>query len=266
MDKVGELSKQQKEDEKLLLAKAVDKIKMAEGRNRFQNTDFLNLAEQASVMKLLETRNCDIYEMWGGFPQAERKMLIIFPQNIATENYKFKIYNQIMTVLRITLPKELWGTYEHKTYLGALIKTGVIREKIGDIIVKNNGADIIISADMIKFLDMNLSSLTRFQKSKIEFLKLEELEYVEQKKEILKITVASMRLDCIVAELARCSRLESAELIKAERVFVNYKEELVGSKQIKENDTITIRGKGRFKISKIIGNTRKGKISIEIEK
>ena len=75
-----------------------------------------------------------------------------------------------------------------------------------------------------------------------------------------------MRLDCIVAELARCSRNKAMEYIDQERVFVNFKEEIVASKQINEDSYITIRGKGRFKILKVLGNTKKGKISIEVEK
>ena len=39
-----------------------------------------------------------------------------------------------------------------------------------------------------------------------------------------------------------------------------------GTKEIKENDKITIRGKGRFEIKNIIGNTRKGRIVVEVEK
>ena len=56
------------------------------------------------------------------------------------------------------------------------------------------------------------------------------------------------------------------DLINQERVFVDFKEELVGSKQIKEGSYITIRGKGgRFKINKILGTSKSGRINIEVE-
>ena len=54
--------------------------------------------------------------------------------------------------------------------------------------------------------------------------------------------------------------------VKEERVFVNFKEELSASKQIGEDTYITIRGKGRFKINKIVGTTRSGRLTVEIEK
>lgn len=35
---------------------------------------------------------------------------------------------------------------------------------------------------------------------------------------------------------------------------------------IKEEDIITIRGKGRFRIAEILGNTKKGRIALKVEK
>ncbi len=263
MDKINELSKRQNAEEKLLIAKIIDKIKLANGRNKLQNTNFMDLSQQETVKKILEARSDVNYSFDGGFEEAERKVLIIEPYNV---NYNKKINNEIMTIIRVTIPKELNGTFEHKTYLGALMKLGLRREKIGDIIVRYDGADIIILKEIENFLIDNLKNLTRFKKSKLEECNLEDLKYVLPKKETFKINVPSMRLDCIVGELARCSRSEANELLEQERVFVNFKEELRGSVQIKEDTFITIRGKGRFKILKITGATRSGRLSVEIEK
>lgn len=264
MDKVNELSKEQKSEEKILIAKAMDKYKFVEARNRFQNTDFLNLAEQMTLDKIIEMRRIDNYIYWGGYEDAERKMLVFLPDDFEVDLKN--VYDQCMCILRIDLPKEQYGEYEHKTYLGALMKLGLKREKIGDIIVRHDGADIIITREIEKFLKMNISDLTRFHKANIEIVPIDELKYVEPKKEIVKINVSSMRLDCLVAELARCSRNKAMEYIEQERVFVNFKEEIVGARQVQEGSYITIRGKGRFNILKIVGNTRKGRISVEIEK
>jgi len=266
MDKVNELTKSQENEDKLLIAKVLDKLKFVNSRNRFENTDFLDLSQQNKIKDILERRKENTCEFWGGYDEAERTMLIIFPNEIYNNVDRNNIYNQIMQIARITLPKELWGTYEHKTYLGALMKLGLKREKIGDIIVRHDGADIIISKDLEKFITNNLNDLTRFQKAKIEILELEELKYVAPKKEIIKINVPSMRLDCIIGELARCSRNEASEIIEQERVFVDFKEEIRGTRIINESSYITIRGKGRFKINKILGTTKSGRYSVEIEK
>ena len=146
------------------------------------------------------------------------------------------------------------------------MKLGIAREKVGDILVDDNGADILIMPEMERFLLSNIPSLTRFSKSKIEKINLENLRKLEIKKEIIKITVSSMRLDNIVAELAKCSRGKANEILEQERVLVNYEIIQKSSKEIKEQDTITIRGKGRFVINSIVGNTRKGRIFVEVEK
>lgn len=146
------------------------------------------------------------------------------------------------------------------------MKLGIKREKVGDILVDDKGADILIKTDILKFVLANLTELTRFQKSKIEEIELNELRRIEEKKEKFTITVSSNRLDNIVAELAKCSRSKANELILQERVLVNYQTITKQTKEIKENDRITIRGKGRFEIKEKVGNTKKGRIVIEVEK
>lgn len=266
MDKINDLTKKHKEEEKLLESRVLDKIKQSNSRNRFTNTDFLDLAEQEDVKKIISIRKLDNYNLFGGYENAERKMLVIFPDMINEYVNKDSFYSQIMKIIRVILPKELFGTYEHKNYLGALMKLGIKREKIGDILVREDGADIIISSDIEKFILLNLGGLTRFQKSKIESKDITELIYIESEKEIFKINIPSMRLDCIVGELARCSRNEALDIIKQERVFVNFKEELSQGKQITEGTYITIRGKGRFKIIKVDGTTRSGRLNVLVEK
>lgn len=153
-----------------------------------------------------------------------------------------------------------------KIIFGGLIKLGLKREKIGDILVDENGADIIINKDIEKFLLTNLQQLTRFQKANIESIPLTKLRKIEIQKERIKITVSSMRLDNIVSELAHCSRSKAEELLQQERIFVNYENIIKSTKEIKEKDLITIRGKGKFEIIEILGNTKKGRFIIEIEK
>ena len=59
------------------------------------------------------------------------------------------------------------GKYAHRNYLGGIVKLGLKREKVGDILVFNNGADIITFVDFANTLKTELGSLTRFQNSKI---------------------------------------------------------------------------------------------------
>ena len=157
-------------------------------------------------------------------------------------------------------------TYTHKNYLGMIMKLGVVREKIGDILVKESGADVIVMPEIVKYLLTNLRELTRLRKADIKEIQINELEKVEIKTKEYNIIVSALRLDNIIAELAKTSRMQAKELINQERVFVNFKNEIKQTKLLNEGDLISIRGKGRFKISEIIGNTQKGRYILKIEK
>lgn len=259
------INKYKNEKERLLISKIIDKIKFCETKNKIQTTHFLDQMEQKLVEDFLKSQKITNYLYTGGLKQAERKMLIIYPEKLREIISNINL-NEYINAIRITLPNEMKGEYLHKNYLGGLMKLGINREKIGDIVVDENGADILIMPEMEKFLLNNIPSLTRFSKSKIEKISLEDLRQIEIKKEIIKITVASMRIDNIVAELAKCSRGKANEILEQERVLVNYEIIKKSSKEIKEKDNITIRGKGRFVISNIVGNSRKGRIFIEVEK
>ena len=252
-------------DDKILLAQILDKIEMVEKKNKIEYTDFLDLAQIELVQKFINKIKLQNYMIYGGFEQAERKMYVIYPDKFNSVVVEKNLSN-IIQIIRIELPDDLKGKYTHRDYLGAVIKLGIERKKIGDIIVDQNGADIIVDKDVVKFLLDNLGSLTRFSKSTISVQNIEDLRPVEIKKEELEIIVSSMRLDNVISELARCSRNKALDIINTERVFINFECETKKTKQVKTGDMITIRGKGRFFVKEIIGQTRSGRTVIKIEK
>lgn len=259
------LNRYKSDTDKLLISKIIDKIKFCESKNKIQTTDFLDQMEQKLVENFLKSQNISNYFYTGGFEEAERKILIIYPEKLADIIEKIKL-NDYINVIRITLPNQMQGEYSHRNYLGGLMKLGISRQKIGDIVVDDKGADILIMPEVLKFLLTNIPSLTRFSKSKIEQIQLENLKQIDIQKQTIKITVSSMRIDNIIAELAKCSRGKANEILAQERVLVNYQIVQKTSKEIKENDIITIRGKGRFVIKSIVGSSRKGREFVEIEK
>lgn len=259
------INKYKNEKDRLLISKLIDKIRFCETKNKIQTTDFLDEKEQKLLENFLKSQKISNYFYAGGFEEAERKILLIYPEKLADIINNINL-NEYINSIRIILPNEMKGEYLHKNYLGGLMKLGIERSKIGDILVDNEGADILIMPEMLKFLISNISSLTRFSKSKIEQIKLENLRKIEIKVQNIKITVASMRLDNVVAELAKCSRGKANEILSQERVLLNHEVIEKSSKEVKENDVITIRGKGRFVIKSIVGNTRKGRIVLQVEK
>lgn len=252
-------------DDKILLAQVSDKIEMCENRNKIEHTDFLDLAQTSIVQNHIDKLNIKNYMTYGGFEQAERKMFIIYPEKFNSEVVE-KNLSTIVKIVRIQLPEDLKGKYAHRDYLGAVVKLGIKREKIGDIVVDNDGADIIVDKDVSKFLLENLGDLTRFSKSVITIEEIENLRTVEVRREERDIIVSSLRMDNVISELARCSRNKAHDIINMERVFVNFQCETKKTKQIKTGDMITIRGKGRFYIKELVGQTKSGRTIVKIEK
>ena len=253
------------QEERLILSKIIDKINFCVKRNLIQVTDFYDLGKQTLIQKFLKIQKIENFILYGVSENSERKVFIFYPDKLKDliDNLKLEEY---ISVIRISLPNELKGKYSHQRYLGALIKLGIKREKIGDILVDNDGADIIVQKEIEKYLLINLQQLTRFKKAEIKKIEINEIKDSIKEKEVIKITVSSMRLDNIVAELAHCSRSKAEDIIEQERVFINYENITKKTKELKENDKITIRGKGRFEVKQIIGNTRSGRYIIEIEK
>ena len=259
------LQEYKNQDNRLFVAKVLDKINFTKTKNKIQYTDFLNLYEQEMCLNIVKKLSLNRFYFFGGEENTERKILVIYPEKL-TEEMSRKNDSSIISIIRIELPKELRGEYSHRDYLGAIMKLGVEREKIGDISVRSKGAEIVIKNEVQKFLMQNLGSLTRFSSAEIEEKKIEDLKEIEaQKVEITEI-VASLRLDNIVASLARTSRNKATEILEQERVFLNFKCETKSSKQVNVGDVITIRGKGRFVFKEISGNTRKGRYVIKIDK
>lgn len=251
-----------KDENDLLIAKVLDKKKICNSKNKITYTDFLNEKEQRVIEKNVKLENAFFY---GVNENADRKILVFYPEKL-TEELVRKSLKSVLSGIRIILKNDQIGNYEHKNYLSALIKIGIDRGKIGDILVDDYGADII-TFDMNKeFIIQSLSELTRFRKANIDIIPIDDIKQKIDRFEESTIIVSSMRIDNIVAELAGCSRTNADEYINSEKVFVNYETALKGSKTIFEGDIVTIRGKGKFRIDGLVRNTRNNRFVIKVNK
>ena len=265
MDKQQLLKDYKKQEDKMCLSQILDKIEFSKAKEKIEYTDFLDMYQVSLVENFLRKIKFENYKLYGGYEEAERKVAIIYPEKY-DEKMLEKNYSKILKIVRIELPQEEHGKYSHRNYLGGIIKLGLKREKVGDIVVSQEGADIITLEDFADILRGQLPSLTRFENSKVNIEEISNLKQREVKVEEVKIIVPSMRLDNFVSDLARTSRSKAVQIINQERVFINGQNETKPSKQIKINDIITIRGKGRFIIKEFEGTTRSGRNIVVVEK
>lgn len=248
----------------LLEAKIEDKYQFAVTKNKITNTDFLNSFEKNSAEKFLKQNKIQNYLFFGGNGEnSERNILLFYPEKFSKEMVE-KNYPKIVSAIRIELPKDL--EYEHKIYLSGILKLGVKREKVGDILVSENGADIIVLNEIADFLENNLQNLTRFKRASCDIIPISQIEPKEKEFEEFSIIVSSMRLDNFVAELARTSRSRAIQMLNEQRIFVNSIMEMKFSKKINVGDVITIRGKGKFIVGEMDRKTKSEKYVINMKK
>lgn len=248
---------------KILVAKTIDKYEFCKTRNKITFTDFLNISEISIIQKILNEERIENYIFFGGKENADRKLLIFYPEKFSKEMLE-KNYEKILNIIRIELPRNM--KYEHREYLSGIMKLGIKREKFGDILVNDAGADIISLVEISEYLANNLKELIRFQKSKITIHNINELVNVETEFDNIGIIVSSIRLDNFVSELANCSRTKAEEIIETGKVFINSINEFKTSKKINVNDIITIRGKGKFIFDGIEKETKSGRYLLNIRK
>lgn len=252
-------------EEKIILAKLNDKIRLCKTKNKLVNTEFLNMYQENIIRKELERIKAKNYILTGGYSEAESKILIMYPEKITEEIAKENITN-IIKVIKIQLPNEQKGKYQHRDYLGTIMQFGLERERIGDIIVYEDEAYVIVLSENAQYIKDSLQTTKKFKKSKIEIIDIVEMKVKKPEFEEIKISVNSQRLDNFISEICKISRSETTRLIESELVSINCKIETKQTKTVETGDVLIIRGKGKFIVSDFLDINRKGKQVVIVKK
>ena len=165
-------------------------------------------------------------------------------------------------MLKLSVPKGS-KPLTHRDYLGSLLGLGVERSVAGDILVRENGADIIVLKEMAEYLAQNLIQVGRAEVS-AKVCGLDALDFGEQRTEEYTDTVASLRLDSVAASAFRMARGKAQEFIKQGLVSVNGRQILKADAEVSEGDRISMRGKGKAILSQVGGKSRKDRIVVTI--
>jgi photosystem II S4 domain protein len=208
-------------------------------------TDFLSPAILVEVRQIFNKLTEVEFVSWGGYPQAERQRLGIFRAEVSGDRDRVEV-----AALNIA-GNFLFDPATHRDFLGAILGTGIVREKVGDIIVLGErGAQVIIVPEMVEFLETSLVQV-RSVPVKTQRIELSELKVQPPKKKEMTTVEASLRLDAIASAGFGISRSKMADAIEARDVRVNWKEITQASSSVKAGDLISVRGKGRLEVGEI---------------
>ncbi|CAA7408599.1 unnamed protein product [Spirodela intermedia] len=192
----------------------------------------------------------------GGYPQAERcRISVGHPDTMETTP-------DAISAVRIS------GNFEfdpcaHGDFLGAILGTGIVRDKVGDILLQGEkGAQVLIVPELVDFLVSTLDKVGNVSVSCTE-IPLLALEYEPPRTRSFRTIEASLRVDALASAGFKISRSKLVSLISNGDVRVNWSPVTKNGATLKTGDVVSVSGKGRLKVGEIVA-TKKGKFSVEL--
>ena len=247
------------EEERAVGARVCDLIEIALRDEKPVGTDFLDPFQQQVAAGILESVPEVSYRSYGGYPAAERRRLLIFPHY-----YLVELLEDPVTAIDVTV-KSAFDEASHRDCLGALLGTGIAREKIGDVIVTARGCQAVVARESAEYI---VGALRRVGRAPAEAREIdpEQLEVEPERVREIRTTVASLRLDAVASAGFGASRTKMAREIKAERVKVNWKPVRDPAHPVAQGDVLSIRGRGRVVVEEVQDTTRKGRINVLLKR
>lgn len=246
-------------DDRVLLAKVWDKITAGMRKNIPVNTCFLSLRE-LDMTNYLFGQMEGLYA-FGGFPDAERKMLVYLPDYLEES----ALYAEDSPVVCLRAIFYEGDAPSHRDFLGALMGAGIAREVVGDICVGKGSCDFFVTSEIAPYVEQNFSSAGR-TKLRLQRILLTEAAIPEPEVKEIRDTVPSLRLDSIISSGFRMGRSAAVGYITAGKVAIDGLPCEKPDKPVSEGAKISVRGLGKIQLVNVGGQTKKGRISITINR
>lgn len=237
-----------------LLRRAEDLLGRCERSGALTSTNFLTPAERLQLERWAAQRPDCRLVFTGGHPDCERTVGFFLPDYMEPEWFSAE---ESIRALELTAA---FGSPGHRDYLGALLGMGVGREWLGDIWVKENIAIVFC----LPSVERHLLSLDKVGRCTVRArpLPLSEVPAPERRVKEKSFSVQSLRLDAVVGGLFDLSRTEAARQIAAGMVSINYEVSEKTDSPVREGDILSLRGKGKGKITGTGGVSRKGRLFV----
>lgn len=250
-------------EERILLARVLDKLELAQSRNVPAHTPFLSPGEQASVTDLLNGVGRPRHLFWGGYPDSERN-ICVFPTDWQEDGDVLSDRSGPLTAIEGKFPAD--AALTHRDILGSLMGLGLTRELLGDILFPKPGlCQVVVLREAAPILLSQWEGAGRYKVSLSE-IPTDQLTPAPAQVKTIRDTVATPRLDAVVAAGFSLSRGKAAALISAGKVALNHRECLKADRAVAEGDVLTCRGLGKCVVKEVPGQSRKGRTMLVIER
>lgn len=243
----------------MLLAKVWDKINAGVRRNIPGNTCFLSPRELEMTRYLFG--ELDGLHSFGGYEGAERQMLCYLPEYLDES----ALYDEDGPMVCLRAAFYEGDSPNHRDFLGALMGAGIGRETVGDICVGKDSCDFFVTAEIAPYVLQSFTSAGR-AKLRISRIPLYDVHIPEPEVKQIKDTLASLRLDSAIASGFRIGRSLAAQYVTQGKAAINGLPCEKPDKTVTEGDTVSVRGLGKMKLRSVNGQTKKGRISVVIDR
>lgn len=246
--------------EEVMIGNRIKELAMISGNKGICTyTDFLNMNEISLFHQMLNELPKVDYQLYGGYVDAERKILCFYNE----DSYKEPEF-QISCVKILPSNKKFSDNLTHRDFLGAVLHLGIDRSKIGDILIKENEGFLFCNSRISAFIIDNLEKI-KHTTICCEIVQVSDIDIKPTLKDITK-SVNSLRLDAVLSAAFNASRSSLTGLIVGGKVFVNSKLTISNSYLLKENDVVSVRGLGKFIYKETLNQTKKGRYYILLQK
>ena len=246
-------------EDRLLLAKLWDKIDSGIRKNIPAATCFLSPRE-LELSRYLFGQPEGLHE-FGGYADAERKMLVYLPDYLDES----ELLGPDSPILCLRASFFQGDCPSHRDFLGALMGAGLGRESIGDICVGKGSCDFFVTSQIAPYLLSNFTGAGR-TRIHLEAIPLDAVQVPEPEVKEIKDTLASLRLDSVIAAGFRMSRGAASQLISAGKAAIDGLPCEKPDKPVAEGAKISLRGYGKIKLAKVNGTTKKDRISVVLHR
>lgn len=246
-------------EDRVLLAKLWDKINAGMRKNIAAATCFLSPREQ-ELAKYLFGEPDGLYA-FGGYAEAERKMLIFLPEYL--EESALTEEDSPIVCIRATFFQE--DDLSHRDILGALMGAGIGRETVGDICIGKGSCDFFVTAEIAPYILSSFDSAGR-TRLHLKQIPLSEAQIPEPEVKEIRDTLASLRLDSVISSGFRIGRSLAAQYVSAGKAAIDGLPCEKPDKNVTEGMKISVRGLGKIKLHAVNGKTKKDRISVVIHR
>lgn len=261
MNKTELLNKFSKDpEERMVLARVLDQMERTATRSIPCATQFLSPAQRAAAEPLLAACGHPRHLFAGGYDGAERTICVFLPDWQEDSDWDA---GEELAVIEARFPPG--AELSHRDLLGGLMGVGLTRERLGDILMLEDRAQIVALKEAAPILLSQFDQAGR-HRLKLREIPLAQLSPAPAEVKVIHDTVAALRLDAVLASGFSIARGKAGDLISAGRVSVNHRECAKGDKTVAEGDVLTCRGLGKCVLKAVGGQSRKGRIIIEIER